>query len=324
MAPSTRSTTDMTFPHLIESTNDLSDADAAASWVRQNAKALKAALAIDGAILFRGFPITSAEDFDRFSAAFDYGEFTYEESLSNAVRINRTRRVFTANEAPPEVEIFLHHEMAQTPVYPQKIFFCCLSAAEEGGATPICRSDDLFDALKKSHPEWANQFSTLGVKYSTHMPGDDDIRSGQGRSWKSTLSVSSRDEAEARLTELGYSWQWFDDGSLLTTTPALAAVRELPDGRHSFFNQVIAAYRGWKRRDEAGKPVLTFGNGETIPDELLEALVDLSRDFIVPIAWQDGDIALVDNYRVMHGRFPYAGNRRREVLVCLARESSGE
>src|SRR4051794_8021666 len=76
-----------------------------------------------GAVLFRGFPLVTAEDFDRFVAAFELENFPYEDSLSNAVRVNRTPRVFTANEAPPTVEIFLHHEMAQTPRYPSRLFF---------------------------------------------------------------------------------------------------------------------------------------------------------------------------------------------------------
>ncbi|MEL0066468.1 MAG: SyrP protein, partial [Gammaproteobacteria bacterium] len=33
-----------------------------------------------------------------------------------------------------------------------------------------------------------------------------------------------------------------------------------------------------------------------------------------------GDIALIDNYRVMHGRYPYSGTRKRQVLVCLAKD----
>jgi hypothetical protein len=33
--------------------------------------------------------------------------------------------VFTANEAPAEIEIFLHHEMAQTPRFPSHLFFFC-------------------------------------------------------------------------------------------------------------------------------------------------------------------------------------------------------
>lgn len=310
----------MAFPHIIENESPLDDAKEAAGWVRANLDSLRATLASEGAMLFRGFPITTAQDFDTFSAAFGYGDFTYEESLSNAVRINRTPRVFTANEAPPDVEIFLHHEMAQTPIYPQKIFFCCLSAAEEGGATPICRSDDLLDAFTNEFPRWAAQFRSLGVKYTTHMPGDNDVNSGQGRSWKSTLSASSVEDAEARLGELGYSWEWQPDGSVMATTPALPAVRDLPDGRQSFFNQVIAAYRGWKRREGTNGPVLTFGSGEEIPPAALESLVELSRRFVHPVEWRDGDVALVDNYRVMHGRFPYSGTRKREVVVCLARE----
>ena len=86
---------------------------------------------------FRGLGIQSAKAFDRFSYQFGYRDFSYQASLSNAVRVNLTPRVFTANEAPKEVEIFLHHEMAQTPLPPDKLFFCCLSASESGGATPF-------------------------------------------------------------------------------------------------------------------------------------------------------------------------------------------
>lgn len=311
----------MAFPELIENTGNLRDVDSLVRWARNHANSLKSTLAETGAILFRGFPMASAEDFDAFSAAFEYEDFTYNESLSNAVRINLTPRVFTANEAPPDVEIFLHHEMAQTPIFPQKLFFCCLAPAQQGGATPICRSDELFSAFAAAAPEWTEQFRRQGLKYTTHMPAGDDPDSGQGRSWRSTLSVSTPEQAEARLAALEYTWTWMPDGSLLATTPTLPAVRRLPDGSESFFNQVIAAHLGWKRH-QTGKPVVTFGNGEEIPQKVMHELVALSRRLIYPIQWLQGDVALVDNYRVMHGRYPYSGTRKRRVLVCLAREDA--
>ena len=49
-----------------------------------------------------------------------------------------------------------------------------------------------------------------------------------------------------KLRELGYTWDWQQDGSLMATSPALPAVHALPDGSESFYNQVIAAYLGWK------------------------------------------------------------------------------
>ena len=309
----------MKFPVLINNDDGLRSMQACLDWAASESGAIRAALDETGAVLLRGFPIRTAEDFDALTQVFDYEEFTYRESLSNAVRINLTRRVFTANEAPPDVEIFLHHEMAQTPIYPQKIFFCCLSAAEEGGASPLCRSDLLYAAFKTQYPHWAALFAEKGLKYSTHMPNEDDEQSGQGRSWKSTLSVSGRAEAEARLSELGYAWQWQDDSSIVTTSPRLPAVRRLEDGSESFFNQVIAAYRGWQRRDGDRLPVLTFGDGSLIPEDVLEAVVELAGQFVYAAEWQDGDVALVDNYRVMHGRYPYSGDRKRQVVVCLAR-----
>ena len=315
-----RSMTDATFPLVINNQAGLTDIAEALDWLSEEADALKAQLAESGAVLFRGFPVATAEDFDAFSAAFGYQDFTYKESLSNAVRINFTPRVFTANEAPPDVEIFLHHEMAQTPISPEKLFFCCLSAAEQGGATPLCRSDWLYAAFKERHPQWADQFKSLGLKYRIQMPATEDSSSGQGRSWRSTLSVETSGEAEQKLGSLGYTWEWQDDGSLITTTPVLPAVKLLPDGSESFYNQVLAAHLGWKPVGPDKESPLTFGTGDPIPEECLDALVEIANELALPLDWQDGDVALVDNHRVMHGRNPFSGSRKRQIVVCLARE----
>ena len=131
------------------------DLGAAVVWLSAHRAELVEQASAHGAVLFRGFPTRSADDFDRFVAAFDLPNFPYDQSLSNAVRINRTTRVFTANEAPPSVTIFLHHEMAQSPKAPSKLFFFCQQPADEGGATPICRSDVLWERLSVRCPDFA-------------------------------------------------------------------------------------------------------------------------------------------------------------------------
>ncbi len=309
---------DSTFPAIVENKPGFTNLDDCIAWVKENLAELESELATAGSLLFRGFPINSAETFDAFSAAFGYANFTYKESLSNAVRVNFTERVFTANEAPKDVEIYLHHEMAQTPIYPSKLFFFCQSAAETGGATPLCRSDSLFTELEKQAPTLAKDFEEKGVKYTTRMPGADDANSGQGRSWKSTLSVDSVEAAEAKLAELGYSWQWQEDGSLVATTPVMQAVMQLDNGVKTFFNQLIAAYMGWKGVRENPASAITFGDGSRIPKEGLELVNGLADRFTYDLQWQDGDVALVDNYMAMHGRRPYSGDRKRQVLVALA------
>lgn len=289
------------------------------SWARDHAEQLVAQVEQHGAVLFRGFPINGAEDFDAFIRAFGLGSFTYAESLSNAVRVNKTDLVFTANEAPPEVSIFLHHEMAQTPLFPAQLFFCCEIAAAQGGQTPLCRSDVVLRELTRLAPDFVAALAQHGVRYSNTMPAEDDLASGQGRSWKSTLSVDGRATAETRLKELGYDFEWLGDGALRATTPVLPAIRTLQDGRKVFFNQLIAAFRGWKDAGTDGSKVITLGDGAALDASGINLAIELGDQYSFDLAWQAGDVALVDNYLVMHGRRPFEGQRR--VLVSLVADN---
>lgn len=297
------------FPAIIAGAGDL------AAFLASNKAAVDAALADAGALLFRGFDVADAPAFDGAVTAYGEDGFTYEESLSNAVRVNVTSRVFTANEAPPETAIHLHHEMAQTPLYPSKLFFYCEIAPDEGGATPVCRSDWLLGQLSADDPALAARFADEGVRYTNVMPGDDDAGSGQGRSWRSTLGEQDKAGAEERLAAIGYDWEWLEGEILRATTPVLPAIRTLPDGSRSFFNQLIAAFRGWSDSRNTADRSVTFGGGEPIGPQHLTRAIALSEELTRDIAWQAGDVALIDNFRVMHGRRPFAGQRR--VLASL-------
>ncbi len=289
--------------------------DTTTAWIAGQKRRLVEEAAQHGAILFRGFPLTGPEHFDRFISAFDLPNFRYEDSLSNAVRTIKTPRVFTANEAPPTVRICLHHEMAQTPIHPSKLFFFCEQAAESGGATPLSRSDVLWERLRAECPAFTRDCESKGLTYSNVMPSQDDPSSGMGRSWQSTLRASTRDQAEARLKGHGYSWTWLPDGCLRATTPVLPAVRKLADGRTSFFNQLIAAFQGWK--DERNDPAraITFGDGSRLDREAVDVAARIGDELSFDIPWQRGDVALVDNYVTMHGRRGFTGTRK--VLASL-------
>lgn len=303
------------FPLVLQCRPDGSSLGAAVEWVGAHRGELDRQAAQHGAILFRDFPLASADDFDAFVAAWDYPNFPYDQSLSNAVRINRTQRVFTANEAPADVTIHLHHEMAQTPIYPSKLLFFCEQPAETGGATPICRSDVLLERLADEAPQFVRDCQTKGLKYTNVMPPESDFASGMGRSWQSTLSAPSRAQAEARLRELSYSWEWLDNGSLRATTPVLPAVRELSGGRRSFFNQLIAASQGWKDSRNDPSKSITYGDGAPLDRDGAMLAAQLAEEITFDIPWRRGDVALVDNFVTMHGRRTFTGTRK--VLASL-------
>ena len=303
------------FPFVYECRGEGADLKSVEDWLRQSRATLDRQVREAGTVFFRGFPLSIDQDFDRFIRAFDYPNFRYEDSLSNAVRVVLTARVFTANEAPPNVTICLHHEMAQTPVYPSRLFFFCEHPAEQGGATPLCRSDILFERLLSEFPEFVADCETKGLLYTNIMPAENDPTSGMGRSWQSTFRAESREEAEQRLQKLGYSWEWLPNGCLRSTTPVLPAVMEVEPGRRTFFNQLIAAFHGWKDSRNDPTKAVTFGDGSLLNPETMDRVAVIAEELTFDVPWQKGDVALVDNRVVMHGRRTFSGTRK--VLASL-------
>ena len=269
-----------------------------------------------GFVVFRGYDVQSDKDFHRFVESFGLENFKYADSFSNAVRHNRTDRVFTANEAPPNVEIFLHHEMAQTLTFPGALFFFCEKAAESGGATPICRSDLTLKTLETQNPAFVAKLRSVGVKYRNSMPSEANHESGQGRSWKDTLTVNSAHEAEEKLVALGYQFNWLEDGGLSVQTPALAAVDHFGRGKDVFFNQIVAAAAGWTVAADDKAPRLCFGDDSPIEHADLAGTIKAAYQHTVDLKWQTGDVALLDNLKVMHGRRPFEGSRSVLASLC--------
>ncbi len=306
---------DSVFPYVLRC-DECHSLQAAADWVAAKRDLLLGLGTQHGAVLLRGFPVTSAEDFDVLVQALSLPNFPYKKSLSNAVRINRTERVFSANEAPPDVRIFFHHEMAQTPLFPKWILFSCEIAAEQGGATPICRSDILYQRVAEKCPEFIAACESRGLSYTNVMPDTDDAQSGMGRSWRSTLGVETREAAEAQLAELNYSWQWLDNGCLKATTPPLPAVVEVSQGRKVFFNQLIAAFCGWKDDRNDPSQAIRHGDGSILDADAVRVAADFAEQLAFDLQWQVGDVVLIDNTIAMHARRPFVG--KRKVVASLA------
>ncbi len=307
---------DSRFPYVLACRGEGASMKDAVDWVAAQRDRLLDLANQHGAVLLRGFPVENAEDFDTIIQALALENFPYEKSLSNAVRINRTPRVFSANEAPPEVNIFFHHEMAQTPLFPRWILFSCEVAPTEGGATPLCRSDVLLEKLAQRCPEFVSACERLGLRYTNVMPEADDAKSGMGRSWRSTLGVDSKAAAENRLRELNYSWKWLDDGCLSATTPPLPAVASASENRRVFFNQLIAAFCGWKDDRNDPSKAIRHGDGTPLDADAVKVAVELSDQLAFDLQWQVGDVALIDNTITMHARRPFVG--KRKVVASLA------
>jgi alpha-ketoglutarate-dependent taurine dioxygenase len=307
---------DSVFPYVFQCSHSSETLEQASSWVRAHREELLRLVTKHGGVLLRGFPAAAAEDFDALIAPLGLENFPYERSLSNAVRVVRTPRVFSANEAPPQVQIFFHHEMAQTPLFPKYIMFFCEIASEQGGATPLCRSDVLYERLATRAPEFVQKCRRLGLKYTNVMPESDDAQSGMGRSWHKTLGVTTKEAAEKRLQDLMYSYEWLSNGCLKATTPPLPAIMDVNDRQATFFNQLIAAYCGWKDERNDPSEAIRHGDGSKLDGDAVRIAMQLAEELSFDQQWQVGDMVILDNTVAMHARRPFVGTRK--VLASLA------
>ncbi len=304
------------FPLVYKSYSKKNNIDDVNSWLKLKKNKLLDQLESHGAILFRGFPIKNDIEFDRFVDSFKLENLLYDDTLSNAIRLNRTTRVFTSNEAPSNIPIFLHHELAQTPLFPSHLFFFCERPSHRGGETILCRSDVLLEHLIKKVPDFITTCEKLGVRYKNIMPASEDKQSGQGRSWCNTFGTNKKELAEEKLRALNYDWEWKEDGSLIVTTSPRPAIRKTQNNRRVFFNQLIAAYLGWKDKRNNPQKTICFGDGSNIPNSIMSTISEIADQLSFNLKWKKGDIAMVNNLLVLHGRKPFQGNR--SVLASLA------
>jgi hypothetical protein len=332
-------------PYILQClTPDISEQDFTL-WIQRNLDKLTRKLEIHSAILFRGFPLSTASHFNSFVKSFSgWQDLSYEDSLSFAVRTKLVGRVCTTNDGKTGGLTF-HHEQAQTPKWPSKVFFFCETPAPKGtgGGTGLSPSDLLLQSLESKFPQFVTLCEQRGVKYTAYLTAEPDPSKGVGRGWKSFFGVESKAACESKMASLGYSWEWRGEvdaklGELLCcTTPRLRAVRKAPgSGRRVFFNQIAAQLsnaKEWSSRldvgDKAGIDIdrfMSFGDGSSMQPyvEALQFAKQTSDDNAVEIEWLRGDVALIDNYTLMHARRTWTGDaKERRVLASLHQRRNG-
>ncbi len=103
----------------------------------------------------------------------------------------------------------------------------------------------------------------VGVKYQRFLSEEDDPSSPIGRGWKSTFLTQKREEAEAKQTKQGGTFEWQADSVMKIVSAGLPAVRtDDRTGKKTFFNSVIAAYTGWKDSRNVPEKAVVFGTAE--------------------------------------------------------------
>lgn len=274
------------------------------------------ALGTVGGVLLRGYAVESVEAFRGFAAAFGHPLLSYE--FGSTPRSKVEGGVYSSTEYPAHREIPLHNEQSYTRDWPLRIWFHCVTASPEGGATPLADSRAIYRALD---PALRDKFARQGLRYVRNFGNGLDLP------WSKVFNTEDRSAVEAYCRDHAIDFEWKEDGELRTSQLCQAVARHPRTGEDVWFNQAhlfhVSALDAVEREvllDTVGEDELPrnvyFGDGSPIPDEELDAVRAVLAAEKVTFPWQAGDVLMLDNMLIMHGREPYAGPRK--VVVAMA------
>ncbi|KAF3326779.1 clavaminate synthase-like protein [Carex littledalei] len=267
-----------------------------------------------GAVLFRGYPVQTAADFNQVVESFGYEELPYVGGA--APRTNVTGRVFTANESPPDQKIPFHHEMAQVAEFPSKLFFFCEQEPKSGGETPIVLSHHIYNKMKEKYPDFVEKLEEHGLIYIRVLGEGDDPSSPIGRGWHSTFMTKDKVVAEERAARLGMKIEWTPEGARTIMGPIQAVKFDKSRERKIWFNSMVAAYTGWSDSRNDPTKAVKFGDRSLLPPDVINDCLNILEEECVAIPWKQGDVLLIDNWAVLHSRRSFEPPRRVLASLC--------
>ena len=269
-----------------------------------------------GAILFRGFDIQSISDFECFVRAISPDLMSYGERSSPRSKIGDG--VYTSTDHPSDQYILLHNEQSYTLNWPMKLWFFCVKPALQQGRTPIADSRKIFSHLDARITEKFIEKQVLYVRNYGH---------GLGLPWREVFGTEDRTQVEEHCRQADIEFEW-KESDCLRTRQVRPAVRTHPKtGEKVWFNHTVffhissleAATRDSMlavvAEDEL--PFNTFyGDGSPIEPSVLEEIRQAYWQETTSFLWTHGDVLMVDNMLVSHGREPFTGERH--IAVAMA------
>jgi alpha-ketoglutarate-dependent taurine dioxygenase len=280
-------------------------------WVHENY------LLKHGGILLRNFNINSVSEFNRMVQRLSPNLLDYVYRSTPRTKLGG--KIYTATEYPADRIIPLHNENAYSRSWPNKIFFFSVIIASEGGETPIADSRNVY---KKIDPQIKDKFEKYGVMYTRNYTKGIDLN------WQEVFQTEEKAEVEKYCQENNIEFEWKAEIPELTTRQTCQATLLHPVTREPvWFNQAHLFHIS--SLDEASRLSLikelgeeniprnaSYGNRDPLEGEVLDHIREVYNHEKIKFKWHKGDIMILDNLLMAHGREAYKGERK--VAVAMA------
>lgn len=230
----------------------------------------------------------------------------------------RTRvndKTFTATEYPKTEQIPMHSEMSYAQHYPRILCFHAIRCAETGGQTTLADlgavSSDIADLTTKAFDRgitYVRVFhegldipveKAFGVNRREDVV---DVARQQGVEIEfhgSVVKVYQRSQGAVTSEE---GLLWFNQAQVFHPASLRPEVRS---NLQSLFD------------DDDLPRQARYGDGSRIPDEDIARVNNAFARHAFDVNWSPGDIVLIDNLRLAHGRRSFTGDRLIHVAMGM-------
>jgi alpha-ketoglutarate-dependent taurine dioxygenase len=272
------------------------------------------------AILFRGFNF-DVDGFTTFSNQFikDFSDYQGGGSRWKSIdreQINNDKTLMTATGSVQNFTIPLHGEMYYMQDPPELLYFYCLIPPKDGGQTTLCDGAKLFNALDDDTKEF---FLSNQIKYIRYLPDGD---------WQKAFMTESFSELEEFCEAKGLIVSLQDDKAVQIEYTCDPVIYDEETQEPVFINNMLYIYfaeisfnQGEVKQhlgDDAKfcPMVIRLADGSPIPYSYIEKVVTATDEITVKVSWNKGDVLMIDNHAVMHGR-KKTTDMERKILVRM-------
>ena len=291
-------------------------------WTRANGRQILEAVESCGAVLIRGFSSWQQHDV-RAAVQNISGEDPLNYVYRSTPRTELARGVYTATEYPAGLSIPLHNENSYQQDWPMLLFFFCQQPADKGGGqTTLADTRTVTDRIDQSI---RRKFAEKKIMYVRNYRKDIDLP------WTTVFQTNSRLDVEEYCLAHDITFEWTGEGNLKTRQVCDAMQVHPLTGAVLWFNQAHLFHPS--SLDQRTRKVMSqmfkdddlprnasYGDGSVMDETDLMSIRGAYDKETVGVNWQKGDLLVLDNMRICHGRSPYRGTRK--VLTAMARPFS--
>jgi alpha-ketoglutarate-dependent taurine dioxygenase len=244
-----------------------------------------------------------------------FEEFTKTVAKGFQIHGNPARTMISKDGHTQEVDAGTHplpphSEVTYLPFYPDTMWFYCQVAPRTGGETTVC---DGIEILERLPPATRQFFAEHRIRYTHKYPK---------QAWSRPLPVPTAAHASKLLDQLlpafsqrGEFHYRFDENEVMHASYVTSAITRTRAGEQTFANALEVSFV--PRVQELRGGGVSMEDGSPVPQAILEDVAAASAQLQKTVHWKNGDILMIDNSRVMHGRRAIADAGHRRIFVRL-------